>query len=88
MSKTAPRSKQWRLLGSVRLGPRTETVMDLHNNYVGAGAASDHDHWPGNACCQDAISALINSGALWYLDKDYGNDDSDEDALLQPTNKP
>ena len=66
-------------------GPHTETVMDLHNNSEGAGCI--HYHFATLDCCRDEIVGLVNAGSLWYLDEHYGEADSDEDALLQPTNR-
>jgi hypothetical protein len=68
-------------------GPSTETVMDLHNNAIGIGLASNHAHGPNNACCQAAVVQAVNLGFLLYLDASYGVLDAPEGTLLQPTNR-
>jgi hypothetical protein len=69
-------------------GAHTETVMDLNNNLIGISEEGSHTHTTGSLdCCRQVIQAAISRGTLWYLDRSHGVENSDEDAMLQPTNK-
>ena len=69
-------------------GPHTETVMDLINNAAGVEAEDYCEHWPATYdCCRETIQDLVSAGNLCYLDSSHGSPNTDEDALLQPTDE-
>lgn len=58
------------------------------NNAEGIGVEAYCEHWPVILdCCRETVQGLVSNGDLWYLDSHHGEEDLNEDALLQPTNE-
>jgi hypothetical protein len=70
-------------------GPATETIMDLTNNAAGravaAGLAGSSRNLAG--CRTGVISDIAAGTSTLYLDSSHGAANTNENALLQPTNR-
>jgi hypothetical protein len=70
-------------------GPATETIMDLNNNAAGRAVAAGLPAANRNlvGCRAAVISAISSGSSTIYLDGSYTSSNTQEDALLQPTNR-